>query len=401
MQMQIRMKSGGFGAKVAGGLMLSIVYSLSWASPAVTLKASPDIESVYAWSKDRCADDFIPNAPARAFRRTDGSIVVIAAHYTNSILEGSSFQLLKPNCAVRSGGGEDSDPSNFNDRFWVQGLMRAPNRRIVALLSHEYQGKRHLKKCAFSSKPGPQCWYSSILLGEADESNFEFSLLPKKRRIVAAPPKPFDPSQPARTGYFTTTNIVRKDAYAYFLAWGELEKFRGNCLFRSSADAPTGPWLGLRDNKFQQQYISPYDVKDNDQRCDAIGAKQLGPLRSVVWLKKHQVFVGVFAIGPGSTRLPGIYYSTSPDLISWSDSALLFGGSPWYGTRACGQFWGYPSLIDHESVTPEFDTADHDLHLYLTRYNWQNCVVGLNQDLVRMNVLVADPDRNHPLKTRN
>ena len=56
--------------------------------PEIQLSITSAIETVYSWRKDRCSDDFIPDAPARAFRKSDGNLIVIAAHYTNSILQG-------------------------------------------------------------------------------------------------------------------------------------------------------------------------------------------------------------------------------------------------------------------------------------------------------------------------
>jgi hypothetical protein len=109
---------------------------------------------------------------------------------------------------------------------------------------------------------------------------------------------------------------------------------------------------------------------------------------------KYKTSVGVFSLATGSSLPPGIYYATSPDLIGWSDSKLLFQGSPWYGTTACGEFFDYPSLIDHGSISREFDTADNALFVYLTRFNWQNCNTGLNRDLVRLKVTIEPSGAN-------
>src|ERR1700742_1558629 len=65
-----------------------------------TIRPTGPEEAVYQWSTQRCADDFIPDSPARAFRRRDNSIALIAAHYKNQFLVGSSFDDLRPNCAV-------------------------------------------------------------------------------------------------------------------------------------------------------------------------------------------------------------------------------------------------------------------------------------------------------------
>lgn len=356
------------------------------------LRASAGVETVFSWRSQRCADDFIPDSPARALRRSDGSIVVIAAHFRNSILKGRTFDSLKPDCQTASRGHEMSDPSAFDDRFWVQAWTRAPDGKIIAVVSHEYQGKRHPGRCLNADRPGPQCWYSSLLLAQGSENDLQFSLLPIPQRILAAPTKPFDPSRLGRYGFFTTTTIVREGGYLYLMAWSEMDKAQGNCLFRTEASNPTGPWLALRDGSFRQPFPSPYLQGSGDVRCDKIGSDSLGIMRSVVRFEKHRTFVGVFSIATDSRRTPGIYYATSQDLIAWSEPKMLFSGIPWYGTRACGEFFDYPSLIDHASTSAEFDTGGSDLYLYLTRYNWHDCNTGLNRDLVRMPIeVVAKP----------
>ena len=37
--------------------------------PAISMRVSPEQSVVFRWSSDRCGDDDIPDAPARAFRR--------------------------------------------------------------------------------------------------------------------------------------------------------------------------------------------------------------------------------------------------------------------------------------------------------------------------------------------
>lgn len=84
----------------------ALTASAASAGPSIQMTAAPSVETVFNWSKNRCSDDFIPDSPARALRRQDGSLIVIAAHYQNSILEGRSFDDLKPNCTDRSEGAD-------------------------------------------------------------------------------------------------------------------------------------------------------------------------------------------------------------------------------------------------------------------------------------------------------
>lgn len=352
------------------------------------------IETVYRWQADGCPASFIPDSPARAVRRRDGSVMLIAAHYTNGSFTGAGLDRLRPRCRTPSGGHESSEPERFDDRFWVQALHTLPDGAIFALVSHEYMGKRHPGRCRWVDKPGPQCWYSAILgatmpgnRAGGDDAGFTLEAL--DHRVVAAPPTPFDPQTATRVGFFTTTNIVRRGDWLYVASWAEFPGVRGNCLLRAPAATPEGPWRAWRDGAFTESLSGAYGPEARAARCDPIGTERgLGILRSVIWLEGAGSFVGVFAVANGTPRPPGIYYSLSPDLLRWGEARMLAPLRPWYGTMDCEAFYDYPSLIDPRSPSATFDTAGNGLDLYLTRFNWANCQRGLDRDLVRIRVEV-------------
>ncbi|GJD34077.1 hypothetical protein [Methylobacterium aerolatum] len=363
------------------------------AASEVRLHVDGPVETVFRWKQDGCPSDFIPDSPARAFRRPDGSVMLIAAHFRNGSFAGPSLDRLKPRCHASSGGAELDQPERFDDRFWVQGLAPLPKGGLFALVSHEYMGKRHPGRCLSASRPGPQCWYSAIVGATADAQGLSFSLEPPATRVVAAPPTRFDPGATARTGFFTATNIVEAGGWLYFVSWAEIPGTRGNCLFRAPSDSPAGPWRARRAGGFTGFFPSAYETGRDEHttptRCDVIGAdRQLGILRSIVRLETVDLYVGVFSVANGMQRPAGIYYSLSPDLLTWGEARMLVDLRPWYGTMECAAFYDYPSLIDPASSSPTFATAGQHLQLYLTRFNWSTCDRGLDRDLVRLSIAV-------------
>lgn len=356
----------------------------------VRLVASDAVETIYRWRDSGCPDSFIPDSPARAYRRTDGSIVLLAAHHTNAPFTGPNFTRLQPACTQTSGGQENADPKAYDDRFWVQALQPIGDGRLLALVSHEFLGQRHAGLCRLAAKPGPQCWYSSVLVAHAHERELRFRLAPAAERVLAAPPAPFDPDADRRIGFLTTTNIVGRGEWLYVASWVEMPGTRGNCLFRASASRPDGPWLAWTGEAFSARFPGAYASGERGaERCKPIGRPgDLGTLRSLVWLERHATFVGVFSVANGTARDPGIYYSLSPDLLDWGPSRLLARLRPWFGTMDCQAFYDYPSLLDEASTSPTFASAGEAMHLYLTRFNWQSCRRGLDRDLVRVPVRV-------------
>ncbi len=373
-------------------IVVSLLYiSAAAAEQPVVVRAISPPAVVYEWATERCEDNWIPDAPARAYRRTDGSLVVMATHYTNGILRGRGFDDLKPDCAVKAEGAENPDPAAFDDRFWTEALVPGADGKVIALVSHEYLGARHPGHCEAEASPGPRCWYSSLLLAESDENSFAFKLLQDDRKFLAAPPAAFDPKGKARIGFFTTSNVIRSgDDWLYMVAWVDLPQLHGNCLFRASAADPTGGWYALHNGVFDQQFLNPYTNGAASRTCDIVGkGGLLNILRSVVWLEHQQRWLGVYNMSAGGSQPEGIYYTTSIDLINWSAPNLLFRNDEAADARGCKAVYQYPSLIDHGSSSKIFDTASDDLYLYMTRFNQQSCRRGLDRDLVRVRLNVS------------
>lgn len=334
-------------------------------------------EVVYSWSKQRCSDDFIPDSPARAFRRPDNSIALIAAHYHNQFLTGKNFNDIKPDCRTMSTGAESDDPRSFDTRYWIQALVPS-NGKLIALASHEYAGNRH-GQCLTKLS----CWYSSIIELTADQQELRFRYPDAfGQRLVAVPTKPYDQDRKQRYGFFSTSNIVSDGGYAYVFVWSEQDSKPRNCLLRAPLKSVVGNWSAYHNGSFEPEHELSGGEAKNDE-CDAIAPEALrGQLRSLVRFRDK--WVGVFMQRSKEQVKTGIYYSTSPDLLRWSAPTYLAHFEPWYGGSGCGVFYDYPSLIDHGSKSSFFDSANDELFLYLTRMNWADCSGGLNRDLVRI-----------------
>jgi hypothetical protein len=247
-----------------------------------------------------------------------------------------------------------------------------------------------------SADPRALCWYSYIGKAVANERELNFNLLPLQNRFAAVPPAKHDPTSRQRQGFFTTSNIVTDGHWAYFASWMELPGKRGNCLFRAPLANLGGSWLALRQGRFVQDFPDPYRSRSDalhDIDCDLIGKSVLrGPLRSIVHLVEHGVWMGVFAYTAPATeplQTSGIFASYTADLINWSPPQLIFSARQPWGQKSCEKFYEYPSLIDHSSRSRAFDTAGNKLYLYLTRFNYELCAKGLDRDLVRMEVALA------------
>lgn len=380
-------------AIVAGSAFVLSGTVASASDPA--LRVSGAIETVYRYASDRCDWRTIPDSPARALRRHDGSIALIAAHFRNRFLVGPDFDRLRPACGSVSAGAESADPAAFDDRFWIQALAPLPDGRVFALASHEYMGSRHPGVCRAGVGP-VACWYSAIVAATGDEASLDFRLRPRASRLVAPPPRPFDPAG-TTAGFLTTTNIVFSGGYGHILAWREASGpgpgARGHCLFRAPAADLLGGWEVLSGGRYRP-VGDPYG--EAPPACDLVGAGILsGKVRSLVRLEESGLWLGVFATrrqGRDGKPEHGVYTAVSSDLVGWRGGERLAEYEPFWGTGRCGTYYEYPSLIDHGSRSRVFDTGGRDLFLYMTRFNWEDCRrTRMDRDLVRVRVTVGGP----------
>jgi hypothetical protein len=220
--------------------------------------------------------------------------------------------------------------------------------------------------------------------------------------VVAPPPRVWTPPDTQAEyyyveGYFNPSNIVRgpDDDYYYalmgvFPTAGVDE--RGRCVIRTATlDDPTS-WRAWDGAGFDLQMTSPYVTGSTAPLCKflpSLGRQSAGSLGYSSYIDRY-IHVNEWGqwVDP-QTLICGFYFTLSTDLIHWSDIQLL--------ARAdIGVSWGcdtgpgappmldtsrvqYPSIVDHEDSTVNFERPGRMPYLYYTRHNG-----GLDRDLVRV-----------------
>ena len=81
----------------------------------------------------------------------------------------------------------------------------------------------------------------------------------------------------------------------------------------------------------------------------------------------------------------GFYYSLSDDLIDWEPRKLIREAELTW-TYRCGDSNPvmYPSVIDPQSKSRNFETVGKTAWLYFTRNHYKDCKQTSNRDLVRV-----------------
>ena len=98
------------------------------------------------------------------------------------------------------------------------------------------------------------------------------------------------------------------------------------------------------------------------------------------------VLVGISADQIDGRETWGFYYSFSADLVDWSPRRLLMEVPlPWTVEDSGSDVsYLYPSLLDPDSESRNFETTDRTAYLYYTRHNEGQG--SLDRDLVRIPV---------------
>ena len=352
-------------------------------------------QTVYDQTEDRCAPNDIPDASARAFRDADDQVHLIASHYVTRAMVGPSLDEVRHDCRRLLVSDFDGDPANFNDREWLVAPYTTDGRTVHALVHNEYQGFKHPGQCQ-SDEP-LKCWYNTITLASSTDGGRTFSHAPPPRHLIAAVPYRFRPDAGRAYGLFQPSNIARRDDDGHYYALIHAEAYglqrSGTCVIRTPRLDDPGAWRAWDGSGFNVKFIDPYRIQGaSGHVCAPVSDPEIaGMTHSLTYSTYLDKYV---LISPSLARLRGargltwgFYYSTSDDLIDWAPRKLIR-EVELMQSYECGDPnpVGYPSLIDPESPSRNFETIGQRPWLYFTRFHYEDCRNVLNRDLVRVRV---------------
>jgi hypothetical protein len=285
---------------------------------------------------------------------------------------------------VFSGKGSPN-PEDYSDRVWISSTWSADGRTIFALGHDEYQAHRHLGRCRFSTYL--ECWYNAIVLLRSDDAGRTFSRVGE--RPVASVPIRQDVDQGHNRGFFEPTNIVKRGAayFALIRTGPEGAQEPGTCLFRTDDLTRPESWRFYDGEGFSAN-VDPYRDDMSKARPCAPLKELRGIVGSVVYAADYDAYVAVSDFGSKNAGESGFYYSVSNDLVHWSEGRMFLQlATPW--SAVCGERFAYPSLVDVESPSRNFDVVAHDSYLYFVRQHFDGCRGTLERDLVRIKLRLS------------
>lgn len=346
---------------------------------------------MYDPARHRCDGHDVPDTPPRAFRDSNGVIVMFALHYIARALRGPSLEDLKPDCNSAYDSPLDPDPAKYNSQSWIAATWTRDGADVQALAHHEYRAAVH-KRCNIPASNALACWYNTMLAARSQDGGKRFAR--HAYPVIAAAPFRQEFEQHRHRGFLNPSNMFSDGKFVYFFAaqTGWRGQPHGVCLFRSADPARERSWRAFDGSGFTILYDDPYRPGLNPPRpCKPIDPfpAQVG---AVVRHRASGLWLAVVQTWRDGKRfpVPGFYIATSRDLIRWSEPSLLMATRTLYDD-ACGAaaLNSYPSILDPAAKGRNFDDTGDEPWLYWTSMRIEGCNHTSDRKLIRQRMQIG------------
>ena len=323
-------------------------------------------------------------------------------HYVTYRMIGPSLDELVSDCStVQLRSDYDPDPSQFNDSEWIGAPYTLDGETVYAVVHNEYRGDTHAGARPGQCPSGQRlpCLDTSftMLVSTDGGETFDDILPPPNHLIATLPYRYLDDTVPS--GIRQPSNIIRGPDDFFYL-FGNVsdqpDEQQWVCAMRTDDLADPSSWRFWDGAEFAGVWKNPYiePVDPAADKCAPLADPLLsGSLNEGVVFDQQLglfVIVGVTTHPTSSDPQWGVYYSTSDNLVDWTLRELLL-ELPINATVADPDndtTHAYPSIIDPDSTSLNFETSDGEMYLYMSRFNFGGA--SLDRDLLRWPIAVED-----------
>ncbi len=349
-------------------------------------------EVVFDWSTDRCEDADVPDFPARAFVDQSGQVQLISSNHKPRRFLGADLNNLTHDCGIVMTSNYDSDPSRFDDVGWLGATYTEDGSTIYAIVHNEFEGWTHPGYCNVGYWSA-NCWYNGLTLAVSTDAglSYDHPVSPPLHLIAASslkyendigPHGIFHPSGVVKGGdgyYYAMVHRVRYTAPNIGEQWA--------CLMRTADLADPDAWRFWDGVRYEGLFVNPYTdpiVSADDHDCSPIDREDISDMNgSLIYSEYLDQYI---LTGPSSDAdKHGFFVAFSDDLVNWTHRELLLERDlPWTAPNPLGPNYMYPSLLDPDSTSRNFDTIGKTVYVYYTRLNFGQG--DLDRDMLRIPV---------------
>jgi hypothetical protein len=302
-----------------------------------------------------------PDVMVNAFRRKDGSVIVLAGNQNNYYLEGPSVdEARRKSCASLVPPVNDPDPQKFVGRRWLVAITAKRHDFVLGIVHNEFHGNDFFDGCKRTNKRDFECWYAATTMVLSRDGGFTFETPPAPQNVLAAPAVRFEIGK-KRVGTSSAKAVVNPhDGMTYVMATyrDRNRNIAYECLLRGSGES-LDDWRAWDGQDFKLNMGSPYTT---ERAADCAQVVHFA-VRSVKYVPAIRQFV---ALG---NRGGQVIYSFSPDLIRWSKEKELMAFQPhqtWTPGKPAAR--AYFSLLDSGSQSINFDTIEGAPYVYFVQF---------------------------------
>ncbi len=327
------------------------------ALPSVTFKQILPKQIVYNYNANPCAEKYIPDGGAHGFVRADGKFVLQAQEDDNWQMVGNSPFNLQVSCpsilptsryGLLTRGETD-----------IQATYTEDGQTIYGFAGQDLSRLNYAEGCV--DQGGGNCWQNDIEEVVSTDGGNNFNFTSTGNGNVAAVSYALSPTGTTYTGYFNTSNIVKRNGYYYMLDFVNDTVTGGRtCLLRTNNLADPTSWRGYDGSGFTATTLPV--AGSAAAACVGVRGGLLGVTSSLQYIPRKGIYIGVFQYVtqlPGDKALvPGVYYSTSADMVNWTPMQRLLVLPSISGMGSTDEATAYPVLMDPFSKTRNFETID-------------------------------------------
>jgi hypothetical protein len=370
--------------------------------PKLAFTVTGPEQTVFHHATQACQTLDYPDDAARAFTDASGTVHLISSSNVNTTFTGPNLNNVTHNCTMAYFAGQSADPSAFDDWGWLESFYTTDGNTVNALVSMDYHPYRHQLPCA----TGPtdttdtyNCWYSTITQATSTDGGNTF-VAPAQgvARFVSGAPYVFSSTHVATVGSLVPSNIVALNGYYYSMVYVASDQLQagGECVMRTQNLSDPTAWRAWDGTGYNVQFLDPYttpSLNPAQSVCTTVGAGVLQPpVRSLQALSNGTGYVAVMfgTRTVNGASISSVVASTSLDLIHWTAEVPVL-DLPNFGNETCaanaGQYaYYYPSMLDANSTTRNFETVGSTAYIYATKFILCN---ENDRDLVRYPVSIA------------
>ena len=327
------------------------------------------VQAVFTYHSQKCDDIDIPDTPARAFRDASGRVVLIASHYVNRRAVGSTLESVVHQCPIIYNSHNDTVQAGYRYHEWLMAPYTLDGINVYAIVHNEWYGSLTGQQC----DPGAD-WINGFTLAVSHDGGATFAQ--PSAYLVRYPITAWRSSfactnaNSARYGDYNGTNIVSMGGLYYRIFDYVAEPGANNvgqsyqCLMRTDNLADASSWEVWTGSGYARSATAPCAP------LSRLGSGWPSTAYSLSYNTHLHAYVALIDNVSGT-----FYFQTSPDLLTWSGPAAITGTPP-------GRI-SYPSLLDPDDTSRNFENSGQTPYLYFTRFNNGS---GLDRDLLRVQI---------------